>query len=104
MLWGWTYQKTGKVKVKVPPGVSNGNRLCSRGRGDAGSRGGPAGDLYVDVHINEHSMFERDDDDLFHEVQIPFALSALGGTIQVPTLDGKVSLKIPSGTQSNKTF
>ena len=73
-------------------------------RGDAGSRGGPSGDLYVDVHIDEHSLFERDDDDLFHEVQIPFALSVLGGTIQVPTLEGKVSLKIPSGTQSNKTF
>ena len=97
-------RKQGKVKVKIPPGVSNGNRLCSRGRGDAGSRGGSSGDLYVDVHIDEHSLFERDDDDLFHEVHIPFALSVLGGTIQVPTLEGKVSLKIPSGTQSNKTF
>ena len=76
--------------------------MCSRGRGDAGSRGGPSGDLYVDVHIDEHSLFERDDDDLFHEVQIPFALSVLGGTIQVPTLRRKVSLKIPSGTQSIK--
>ena len=97
-------RKQGKVKVKVPPGVSHGNRLCSRGRGDAGSRGGPSGDLYVDVHIEDHSLFERDEDDLFHDVQIPFALAALGGTIEVPTLEGKVSLKIPSGTQSNKTF
>ena len=97
-------RKQGKVKVKVPPGVSHGNRLCSRGRGDAGSRGGPSGDLYVDVHIDDHPLFERDDDDLFHEVQIPFALAALGGTIQVPTLEGKVALKIPAGTQSNKTF
>jgi molecular chaperone DnaJ len=97
-------RKQGKVKVKVPPGVSHGNRLCSRGRGDAGSRGGQSGDLYVDVQIQEHSLFERDEDDLFHDVQIPFALAVLGGTIEVPTLDGKVSLKIPAGTQSNKTF
>ena len=97
-------RKQGKVKVKVPPGVGNANRLCSRGRGDAGTRGGPSGDLYVDVHIEEHALFERDDDDLFHDAQIPFALAALGGTIEVPTLEGKVSLKIPAGTQSNKTF
>ena len=97
-------RKQGKVKVRVPPGVGNGNRLCSRGRGDAGSRGGPSGDLYVDVNIEEHSLFERDEDDFFHDVHLPFALAALGGTIEVPTLDGKISLKIPSGTQSNKTF
>jgi molecular chaperone DnaJ len=97
-------RKQGKVKVKVPPGVGHANRLCSRGRGDAGTRGGPSGDLYVDVHIEEHALFERDDDDLFHDAQIPFALAALGGTIEVPTLEGKVSLKIPAGTQSNKTF
>jgi molecular chaperone DnaJ len=93
-----------KVKVQVPPGVSNGNRLCSRGRGDAGSMGGNTGDLYVDVHIKEHDKFDRDDDDLFHDIVIPFTLATLGGTVQVPTLDGKVSLKIPSGTQANKTF
>ena len=97
-------RKQGKVKVKVPPGVSHGNRLCSRGRGDAGARGGPSGDLYVDGTIEDHPLFERDDDDLFHDVQIPFALAVLGGTIEVPTLTGKVSLKIPAGTQSNKTF
>ena len=97
-------RKQGKVKVKVPPGVSHGNRLCSRGRGDAGARGGQAGDLYVDVLIEDHPLFERDEDDLFHDIQIPFALAALGGTIEVPTLDGKVSLKVPTGTQSNKTF
>ena len=97
-------RKQGNVKVKVPPGVSHGNRLCSRGRGDAGARGGQAGDLYVDVLIEDHPLFERDEDDLFHDIQIPFALAALGGTIEVPTLDGKVSLKVPTGTQSNKTF
>ena len=93
-----------KVKVNIPPGVSDGNRLCSRGRGDAGSMGGSAGDLYVDVRIKEHPKFDRDDDDLFHDLLIPFTLATLGGVAQVPTLDGKVSLKIPSGTQANKTF
>jgi molecular chaperone DnaJ len=93
-----------KVKVSIPAGVSNGNRLCSRGRGDAGSMGGPPGDLYVDVIIKEHEKFDRDEDDLFHDILIPFTLATLGGTVQVPTLDSKISLKIPSGTQSNKTF
>ena len=72
----------------MPPGSNHGNRLCSRGR-DAGARGGSAGDLYVDVLIEDHPLFERDEDDLFHDIQIPFALAALGGTIEVPTLDGK---------------
>ena len=92
------------VKVNIPPGVSDGNRLCSRGRGDAGSMGGPSGDLYVDVKIKEHQKFDRDEDDLFHDLLIPFTLATLGGVVQVPTLEGKVSLKIPSGTQTNKTF
>ena len=92
------------VKVNIPQGVNDGNRLCSRGRGDAGTMGGPASDLYVDVRIKEHEKFERDEDDLFHEILVPFTLATLGGTVQVPTIDGKVSLKIPSGTQANKTF
>ena len=92
------------IKVNIPKGVADGNRLCSRGRGDAGPRGGPNGDLYVDVRIKQHAFFERDEDDLFHEMMIPFTLATLGGTVQVPTLDGKVSLKIPPGTPSNKTF
>ena len=93
-----------KIKVNVPKGVGDGNRLCSRGRGDAGPRGGPSGDLYVDVRIKSHEFLVRDEDDLFHEMMIPFTLATLGGVVQVPTLDGKVSLKIPSGTPSNKTF
>ena len=92
------------VKVQIPPGVCDGNRLCSRGRGDAGAMGGSAGDLYVDVRIKDHSKFDRDEDDLFHDILIPFTLATLGGTVQVPTLEGKVTLKIPSGTQANKTF
>ena len=86
-----------KIKVNVPKGVGDGNRLCSRGRGDAGPRGGPSGDLYVDVRIKSHEFLVRDEDDLFHEMMIPFTLATLGGVVQVPTLDGKVSLKIPSG-------
>ena len=92
------------IKIDIPPGVDDGNRLCSRGRGDAGSLGGPPGDLYVEISVKDHKLFERDGDDLFHELAIPFTLAVLGGTIEVPTLNGKVSLKIPSGTQSNKTF
>jgi len=93
-----------KIKVNIPKGVGDGNRLCSRGRGDAGPRGGASGDLYVDVRIKQHEFFDRDEDDLFHEMLIPFTLATLGGTVQVPTLDGKVALKIPPGTPSNKTF
>ena len=92
------------IKVNIPKGVGDGNRLCSRGRGDAGPRGGPSGDLYVDVRIKAHDFFERDEDDLFHEMMIPFTLATLGGVVEVPTLEGKVSLKIPAGTPSNKTF
>ena len=92
------------VKVKIPPGINDGSRLCSRGRGDAGPRNGPFGDLYVDVQVKSHDLFERDDDDLFHEIFIPFTLATLGGTVEAPTLDGKVTLKIPAGTPCNKTF
>lgn len=94
----------GSVKVNIPKGVSDGNRLCSRGRGDAGLRGGTRGDLYVDVNVKPHEFFERDEDDLFHEIMIPFSLATLGGNIQSKTLEGKVSLKIPPATPSNKTF
>ncbi|HCY58535.1 MAG TPA: molecular chaperone DnaJ [Opitutae bacterium] len=92
------------LKVDIPAGVDDGNRLCSRGRGDAGIFGGPSGDLYVDINVKQHKTFERDGDDLFHELNIPFTLAVLGGTVNVPTLEKKVSLKIPAGTQSNKTF
>ena len=92
------------VKVNVPPGVDDGTRLCSRGRGDAGLMGGSSGDLYVFVQVKEHKIFERDGDDLFHELSTPFTLAALGGSMDVPTLNGKVSLKIPAGTQSGRTF
>lgn len=97
-------QETSKVKIKIPPGVDTGNRLCSRGQGEAGTQGGEPGDLYVVVHLKEHEVFERTNDDLYCEIPIKFTLAALGGTIEVPTLDGKASLKIPSGTQSGTVF
>ena len=97
-------QETSKVKIKIPPGVDTGSRLCSRGQGEAGTQGGEPGDLYVVVHLKEHEVFERTNDDLYCEIPIKFTLAALGGTIEVPTLDGKASLKIPSSTQSGTVF
>ena len=96
--------KTNTIKLKVPKGIDTGNKLRSSGGGDAGPTGGPAGDLYVVVHVKEHDFFERHGEDLFCEIAIKFTLAALGGNIDVPTLEGKVSLKIPEGTQSGTTF
>lgn len=95
---------TSTVKVRIPPGVHTGSKLRSAGKGEAGHMGGQAGDLYIVIHVKEHELFERHDDDLFCEVPIKFTLAALGGAIDVPTLFGKGSLKIPSGTQSGTTF
>ena len=92
------------VKVKIPAGVHTGSRLRSSGNGEAGVGGGPAGDLYIIVVVNEHELFERHEDDLFCEIPIKFTLASLGGTIHVPTLFGKGNLKIPSGTQTGTTF
>jgi molecular chaperone DnaJ len=93
-----------KVKVKIPPGVDTGSQLRSSGAGDAGSKGGPNGDLYVLIQIKEHEFFEREEDDLFCTVPIRFTLAALGGDIEIPTLRGKAQLKIPAGTQAGTTF
>ncbi len=95
---------TTKLKIKIPSGVDTGSKLRSAGNGEAGSMGGPTGDLYVVIHVAEHDIFERDGDDLFCEIPIKFTLASLGGTIQVPTLSGKATLKIPPGTQSGTTF
>jgi molecular chaperone DnaJ len=84
--------------------VETGSRLRSSGSGEAGSAGGSAGDLYVVLTVKEHELFERQGDDLFCEIPIKFTLATMGGTIEVPTLFGKASLKIPSGTQSGTTF
>jgi molecular chaperone DnaJ len=96
--------KTTKLNVRIPPGVDNGSRLRSSGNGEAGLAGGQNGDLYIVLAVKEHELFERQGDDLFCEIPIKFTLATLGGTIEVPTLFGKASLKIPAGTQSGTTF
>jgi molecular chaperone DnaJ len=92
------------LSVKVPPGVDTGTRLKLTGEGEPGDRGGPPGDLYVVVHVQEHPIFVREDTEVICEVPISFTQAALGSSIDVPTLDGKVKMKIPSGTQSGKVF
>jgi len=95
---------TRKIKVKVPPGVDEGTTLRLRGEGEAGIRGGPSGDLLVFIKVKPHPLFTREENNILIEVPISFALAALGGEISVPTLDGKVKLKIPPGTQTGKIF
>jgi len=92
------------LSVKVPAGVDTGTRLKLLGEGEPGERGGPPGDLYVVVHVQEHPIFIREDTEVICEVPISFTQAALGAQIDVPTLDGKVKMKIPSGTQSGKVF
>ena len=100
----------GKVKqhktleIKIPAGIDTGMRLRHSGHGEAGSHGAPSGDLYVEIHIRPHSVFQREGDDLHCEMPISFSTAALGGEIEIPTLDGKASIKIPAETQSGKIF
>lgn len=96
--------KTKKLSVKVPRGVEAGDRIRLSGEGEAGRNGGPPGDLYVEIHVNPHKIFTRDGADLSCEVPVSFATAALGGEVELPTIDGHVSLKIPAGTQSGKKF
>ncbi|MEC5388025.1 molecular chaperone DnaJ [Uliginosibacterium sp. H3] len=95
-------QKT--LEVKVPAGIDEGMRLRHGGFGEAGVNGGPAGDLYVEIHIKRHAVFEREGDDLHCEMPISFTTAALGGEIDIPTLDGAASIKIPAETQTGKVF
>ena len=97
-------EKSRKIDIKIPMGVEDGMRLRIAGEGEAGERGAPAGDLYVIVHVKEHKTFERDGDDVILEVPVSFSLAALGGEIEVPTLDGEAKLKIPAGTQPGTVF
>ena len=97
-------EKTSRIKLKVPAGIADGSRLRSSRNGEAGIRGGAQGDLYVVIHVKEHPIFQRDEDNLYCEVPIPFSTAALGGEIPVPTLDGKASLKVPAGMQSGQIF
>jgi molecular chaperone DnaJ len=92
------------IEVNIPAGVDNGTRVRLGGLGEPGDRGGPPGDLYVTVIVREHSLFQREDYDVFCEVPISFTQAALGAKIDVPTLDGKVKMTIPEGTQSGKVF
>ena len=94
--------KKKNLSVKIPAGVDTGNQLRLSGEGAAGENGAPAGDLYVVIHVKEHHIFERDGNNLYCEVPISFSMAALGGEIEVPTLDGKVKLKIPAETQTGK--
>ena len=97
-------ENTSRIKLKIPAGIADGSRLRSSGNGEAGIRGGGAGDLYVVIHIKEHPVFQREEDNLYCEVPISFTLAALGGEIPVPTLEGKANLKVPAGTQSGQVF
>ena len=92
------------LEVKIPVGIDNGMRIRSSGNGEPGTNGGPPGDLYVEIHIKPHAVFQREGDDLHCEMPISFVKATLGGEIEVPTLSGKVSFTIPEGTQSGKTF
>ena len=95
-------QKT--LSVKVPAGVDTGDRIRLAGEGEAGENGAPSGDLYVQMHVKPHDIFTRDDNDLFCEMPITIGTATLGGEIEVPTLDGKLRLKIPAETQTGKLF
>lgn len=88
------------IQLKIPPGVETGSRLRLAGKGEGGARGGPAGDLYVVIHVRAHSFFQRRGDDIYCEMPLPFTTAALGGEIEVPTIHGYAKLKVPAGTES----
>jgi molecular chaperone DnaJ len=95
-------QKT--LEVKIPAGIDDGMRIRSAGNGEPGTNGGPPGDLYIEIRLKKHDIFERDGDDLHCVVPISFPRAALGGEIEVPTLQGKAAIDIPEGTQAGKQF
>ena len=97
-------EETKTLSVKVPPGVDTGDRIRLSGEGEAGPDGGPPGNLFVQMSVKDHPIFERDGKHLYCEVPINFADAALGGELEVPTLEGRVKLKIPSETQTGKLF
>ena len=105
-----TCQGAGRVKqhktlsVKIPAGIDEGDRIRLTGEGEPGVNGGPPGDLYVQIHLKAHGVFQRDHDDLHCEMPVSFATAALGGEIEIPTLDGVAKLKVPPETQTGKVF
>ena len=92
------------ITVKIPPGVETGSRLRVAGKGENGVRGGPAGDLFVVIHVREHELFKRRDEDILIEIPVPYPTATLGGEIEVPTIHGYAKLKIPAATESGKVF
>ncbi|MBW8863756.1 MAG: molecular chaperone DnaJ [Verrucomicrobia bacterium] len=98
------HQRASKIKLRIPAGVEGGSRLRSQGNGEAGFRGGPSGDLYVVLFVKHHEIFKRDGDDLICEVPVSLVQAALGSEIEVPTLEGRATIKIPAGTQPGTTF
>jgi molecular chaperone DnaJ len=105
-----TCQGAGRIKtnktleVKIPAGINEGMRIRSAGNGEPGTNGGPPGDLYIEIRIKQHEIFERDGDDLHCTVPVGIATASLGGSIEVPTLGGKAEIELPEGTQHGKTF
>ena len=105
-----TCEGVGRVKrnktlqVKIPAGIDDGMRIRSAGNGEPGVNGGPPGDLYVEIHVKEHAVFQRDGDDLHCHVPVMMTSAALGGTVKVPTLGGSAEIELPEGTQTGKTF
>ena len=97
-------ERASKITLRIPAGVNTGARLRSAGNGEAGLRGGPPGDLYVILHVQPHDIFHRDGDDLLCEVPINFVQATLGAEIEVPTLNGKATIKVPPGTQPGTLF
>jgi len=97
-------KKNKTLSVKIPAGVDTGDRIRLAGEGEVGLRGGPSGDLFVQVKVKEHALFKRDGRDLYCEMPIGFCTACLGGELEVPTLDGKVSLKVPAETQTGRVF
>jgi len=90
--------------VKIPAGVDNGSQMRLSGEGEAGLNGGGPGNLYVTIHVQEHALFQRDGDDLVYDMPLNFAQAALGDEVDVPALEGRLSLKVPAGTQSGRIF
>ncbi|MCP3741335.1 molecular chaperone DnaJ [Rossellomorea sp. BNER] len=97
-------QKRRKIHVKIPAGIDDGQQLRVSGQGEPGINGGPSGDLYIVFHVRSHEFFERNGEDIYCEMPITFAQAALGDEIEVPTLHGKVKLKVPAGTQTGTKF
>lgn len=97
-------EKRSRIKLRIPAGIDDGARLRSSRNGEAGLRGGDPGDLYVVIHVEEHRVFQREEDNLYCELPVSFTNAALGGDVLVPTLEGKANLRIPPGTQSGTMF